>query len=215
MASTQRSQSKRVKAKRAIETFGSPISRASQKVKVKGSNTESDYWFGRSNLVIGLTGPFGSGCSKMREVLVEKDFAFRPFKISDDIREELKSENGLIKKGKPGWRKVLQQRGNKRRRENRAYWVRKVVKRIDEAGIKQENIVIDGFRNFLEVQEIRKIYPRFFLVAICAEKEERWTRVRKDYKDYNEFEDDDRRDQNEDFNWGQSVQRCVDDADYV
>ena len=87
--------------------------------------------------------------------------------------------------------------------------------RIDKAGIKNENIVIDGFRNFLEVQEIRKIYPRFFLVAICAEKEERWKRVRKDYRDYNEFEDDDRRDQNEDFDWGQSVQKCVDDADYV
>ena len=172
--------------------------------------------FGRSNLVIGLTGPFGSGCSKMREVLTQQEFGFRPFKISDDIREELRNEGKLKGKGNTGWRKVLQDRGNKRRMKDGAYWVRKVLRRIDEAGVRDENIVIDGFRNFLEVQEIRRIYPRFFLVAICAEKEERWRRVRKDYNgDYNEFEDDDRRDQNEEFDWGQSVQRCVDDADYV
>jgi deoxycytidylate deaminase len=172
--------------------------------------------FNRSNLVIGLTGPFGSGCSKMREVLEQSEFGFRPFKISDDIREELKKEKKLIKKGKPGWRKILQEHGNKRRKEDRAYWVNKVINRIDKAGIQNENIVIDGFRNFLEVQEIRKVYPRFFLVAICAEKEERWKRVRKDYNGrYNEFDDDDRRDQNEEFEWGQSVQKCVDDADYV
>ena len=38
----------------------------------------------RSNLVIGLTGPFGSGCGTMRKVL-EDSFSFKPFKISDDI----------------------------------------------------------------------------------------------------------------------------------
>ena len=151
----------------------------------------------------------------MREVLAQEEFGFHPFKISEDIRGELESTNKLIEKSKPCWRRVLQKHGDDRRQEDQAYWVKKVVDRIDKDRIKNENIVIDGFRNFLEVQEIRKIYPRFFLVAICAEKEERWKRVRKDYRDYNEFEDDDRRDQNEDFAWGQSVQKCVDDADYV
>ncbi len=185
------------------------------KKKAKQRKSKNNVKLGRSNLVIGLTGPFGSGCSKMREVLAQEEFGFRPFKISEDIRGEVENTNKLIAKGKPGWRRVLQKHGDDRRKEDRAYWVKKVVDRIDKAGIKNENIVIDGFRNFLEVQEIRKIYPRFFLVAICAEKEERWKRVRKDYRDYNEFEDDDRRDQNEDFDWGQSVQKCVDDADYV
>jgi deoxycytidylate deaminase len=171
---------------------------------------------GRSNLVIGLTGPFGSGCSDMLSVLKKEEFGFVPFKISDDIRDELRSSNKLVEKGKPGWRKVLQEHGNRRRKENRAYWVNKVIDRIYKEGIGEGNIAIYGFRNFQEVEEIRKIYPRFFLIAICAEKDERWKRVRSDYKgDYNEFEDDDRRDQNEDFEWGQSVQRCVDDADYV
>lgn len=92
----------------------------------------------------------------------------------------------------------------------------RVVERIDKDKLGDADIVIDGLRNFHEVQEIRRIYPRFFLVAVCADRQERWSRVRKDYDGRsNEFEDDDRRDQIEDFEWGQSVQKCVDDADYV
>jgi deoxycytidylate deaminase/dephospho-CoA kinase len=187
-----------------------------KKKTAKTAETAPEGRRGRSNLVIGLTGPFGSGCSAMLNVLEQEEFDFVPFKISDDIRDELQKNNQLIKKGKPGWRRVLQEHGNKQRKGDRAYWINKVIKRIDEKQIGDKDIVIDGFRNFKEVEEIRKIYPRFFLVAICAEKDERWKRVRSDYKgNSNEFEEDDRRDQNEDFDWGQSVQRCVDDADYV
>ena len=168
----------------------------------------------RSNLVIGLTGPFGSGCGEMRKVL--EGFGFKSFKISDDIRGELRKVNKLILKGQPNWRKVLQDHGNKQRKRDQGYWINKVVERINAANIGDKKVVIDGFRNFQEVQEIRKIYPHFFLVAICAEKNERWQRVKNDYEGrYNEFERDDRRDRSEDFDWGQSVQKCVDDADYV
>lgn len=170
----------------------------------------------RSNLVIGLTGPFGSGCSTMRDILAQTPFGFRPFKIADDIRSEVEELSRSIPRGKRGWRKVLQEHGNTRREERIGYWVDKVVDRIDKAQIGDNGIVIDGFRNPREVQEIRRIYPNFFLVAVCAGKEERWNRVRKDYDgNQNEFEDDDRRDQYEDFKWGQGVQKCVDDADYV
>jgi hypothetical protein len=111
---------------------------------------------------------------------------------------------------------VPQEHGDERRKEDIAYWVTRIVKKIDEANVGEENIVVDGLRNSREVEEMRKIFPRFFLVAVCAQKEERWSRVRSDYGGrFNEFEDDDRRDQNEDFKWGQSVQKCVDEADYV
>lgn len=168
----------------------------------------------RSNLVIGLTGPFGSGCGEMRKVL--EDLGFQSFKISKHIRAELKKNGKLIKKGKKGWRKVLQEHGNEQRENDLGYWIKKIVEEIDKNYDGAKKIVIDCFRNFHEVEEIRKIYPRFFLVAICAGKDERWKRVQTDYNgNYNEFEDDDRRDKNEDFKWGQSVQKCVDDADYV
>lgn len=166
----------------------------------------------RPNLIIGLTGPFGSGCGEMRKVL--ETMNFHPFKISDDIRRELNSI--VIPKGEQNWRKVLQDHGNEKRKIDKGYWVKKVVDRIEKSSIGGDQIVIDGFRNFQEVQEIRKIYPNFFLVAICAEKNERWQRVKNDYDGrYNEFERDDSRDRNEDFIWGQNVQQCVNDADYV
>jgi len=152
----------------------------------------------------------------MRGILAQPQFGFRAFKTADDIRAEVEELHQSIPKGKKGWREVLQRHGNKRREERVSYWVEKVVGRIDEAGIGDGGIVIDGFRNPNEVQEIRRIYPNFFLVAVCANKEERWNRVRKDYgSNQNEFEDDDRRDQYEEFKWGQGVQKCVDDADYV
>jgi putative protein kinase ArgK-like GTPase of G3E family len=56
----------------------------------------------RSNLVIGLTGPFGSGCSTMRDLLA-KEFHFHPFKVSDDIRTELERDKSPIRKGQPDW----------------------------------------------------------------------------------------------------------------
>jgi deoxycytidylate deaminase len=170
--------------------------------------------FRSSNLVIGLTGPFGSGCGGMRKVLEGK--GFHPFKISDDIRDELRTKKKLVRKGDIDWRKVLQDHGNKQRKKDAGYWVKKVLNKIIALNIGDKNIVIDGFRNFQEVQEIRKIYPRFFLVAVCADKDERWKRVQNDYQGrYKEFDRDDRRDRNEDFEWGQKVQKCVDDADYV
>lgn len=168
----------------------------------------------RSNLTIGLTGPFGSGCSTMAKVL--EDRGFQLFKISDDIRQEVQNRGAFVLKGNAGWRKTLQDHGNNRRKQDRTYWVQKVIERIDDSDVKGKNIVIDGLRNFHEVQEFRRLYPGFFLVAICAEKGKRWERVQKDYKgNYKEFEKDDRRDKSEDFCWGQSVQKCVDEADYV
>ena len=177
-------------------------------------NPEKNFRISRPNLVIGLTGPFGSGCGKMREVL--EALGFRPFRISDDIREELQGKRKFLEKGKPNWRKLLQDHGNEMRKASQDYWIRRVVARIDQEDVGDGKIVIDGFRNFQEVQEIRKIYPKFFLVAVFAKKSQRWQRVKDDYEGrYNEFERDDRRDGSEDFVWGQNVQKCVDDSDYV
>jgi deoxycytidylate deaminase len=180
----------------------------------KQKQTQKEVKIGRPNLVIGLTGPFGSGCGEMRKIL--EDIDFYPFKISDDIRKELEGKKKLIEKGKQNWRKILQDHGNEMRKGSQDYWIQKVVARIDKEKIGDSKIVIDGLRNFQEVREIRKIYPNFFLVAICAQKNERWQRVKNDYEGrYNEFERDDRRDRSEDYAWGQSVQKCVDDCDYV
>ena len=167
-----------------------------------------------NDLVIGLTGPVGSGCSSMASVLEAE--GFKRYKVSDAIRQELVAMGKKAEKPLENWRKKLQDHGDKRRKERVSYWVDKVAERIREDKLGDSPIVIDGVRNFGEVLALRETFPNFFLVAICAERQNRWPRVAKDYEGrQSEFERDDRRDQNEGFDSGQTVQKCVDDADFV
>ncbi|HSW02920.1 MAG TPA: deaminase [Sedimentisphaerales bacterium] len=67
-----------------------------------------------------------------------------------------------------------------------------------------------------EVEWLRSHYPNFWLVAVFSDQEKRWSRLRKTYDlDEKAFLRDDRRDSGEDEKSGQSVQRCVYEADYV
>lgn len=108
---------------------------------VMGGGRIAAHGYGRPNLVIGLAGPFGSGCTTMRAVL-ERQFHFHGFKVSDDIRAEVSAEGKAIRKGQPKWRRVLQEHGNQRRREDIGYWVKKVVDRIDGAKLGEERAIL-------------------------------------------------------------------------
>jgi deoxycytidylate deaminase len=150
----------------------------------------------------------------MADVL--KGLGFRRYRMSDAIREEAKRRGKGPSKGTKDWRKKLQDLGDRRRKEDRRYWVDKVFDRMEQDGIGQQSLVVDGIRNCEEVSAFRERFPSFFLVAVCAGRDNRWKRVREDYGgDEAQFQRDDRRDKDEGQPWGQCVQRCVDDADYV
>ncbi len=189
---------------------------AKKKRKAKKAMPSGNVGQRPQNLVIGLTGPVGSGCTEMAATL-EKEEGFERYKMSDAIREELEAKGETIEKGTHDWRKKLQDHGNMRRQENLCYWMERLHEKVNAASLNQDTpVVIDGIRNHGEVRALRASWPNFFLVAMCADKEHRWQRVKDDYGgDQEEFERDDRRDQNEGPEWGQSVQRCVDEADYV
>lgn len=99
------------------------------------------------NLVIGLTGPIGSGCSSLAKVLGAPPHNFAVYRISDWIEKEL----GIKRTGKrpKDWRKRLQDHGNKRRQKNVGYWAEKVIAKIgkDAKTLGKKPIVIDGVRN--------------------------------------------------------------------
>ena len=189
---------------------------AKRKRKAKKAKSIKEVRQRPQNLVIGLTGPVGSGCTEMASTLAEEE-GFNRYKMSDAIRKELEHNGKTVEKGTADWRKQLQDHGNNRRRGNPYYWVEKLHEKIDHDSLGNDTpVVIDGIRNHSEVRALRASWPNFFLMALCADKQHRWERVRHDYEGREEeFERDDRRDQSEGPEWGQSVQRCVDEADYV
>jgi len=86
--------------------------------------------------------------------------------------------------------------------------------------MREENqIVIVGIRNVGEVEALRQRFGQgqFWLVAVHADYETRWKRVEHSgsYLSEDIFKRDDRRDSSEDDQYGQSVQRCVYEADYI
>ncbi len=178
------------------------------------------------NLILGLTGSLGSGCTTLSKALADK--GFRRVSISSLIKDKFKElhtgqEPTQASYG-ADWRAELQDIGNKGRRgefardgdsgkDFRAYWVELVLSGTDPG---KEDIVVDGIRNAGEVEWLRNRYPNFWLVAVFSDQEKRWSRLKQNY-DHDEkvFLRDDRRDSGEDEKSGQSVQTCVYEADYV
>lgn len=170
-----------------------------------------------ARLVIGVTGPIGSGVSTVTEAFAAN--GFKKLKISDVIRHE-QSRRQLIA-GANG-RQLLQDIGNEFRQRDPSHWVKQTltlngILQEGEVTDRTNDLVIDSIRNLQEAKELmHRFAPNFFLVAVQASKETRWQRLAKEYaNELAEFERDDARDTDEDLDHGQQVDRCVQLADYV
>jgi len=174
--------------------------------------------------VIGLTGSIGSGCTTLSKGLEAQ--GFKRTSISSFIKKKFKKlhPETTLKDFGQDWRAELQEIGNRGRRgefatnkvkngDYRSYWIDLALAGVDTA----EQIVIVGIRNIGEVNALRQKFPQFWLVAVYADYKIRWERIKDSGSYLNEkvFERDDRRDSGEDESYGQSVQRCVYEADYV
>jgi len=167
-----------------------------------------------NRLVIGLTGPIGSGVSTTAEALQQR--GFRLVKLSTPIKEELAKREGVAngqainEQTVCDFRKKLQDIGNEGRKKSPDYW----LKKLDLDGT--DDIVIDGIRNFGEVQFLREKFFKFFLIALHASLDTQWNRVNRTYDgNYRLFERDFKRDSTEDLPEGQQVSICVQNSDYV
>jgi deoxycytidylate deaminase len=88
------------------------------------------------------------------------------------------------------------------------------------AGKLPPELVIDGIRNVGEINYLRDSYGyRFTLVAVLASFDARWARIGSTYTDRGldlpDFIADDQRDKNEETDYGQQVELCVDKADIL
>lgn len=173
-------------------------------------------------IVIGLTGPFGSGCSTLAKVL-KKDYNFVVICLSDLVRLQWAYKNRMnFEDAFTAPRRELQQVGNELRFNEGNYipailaeWAYIILKSNNQHGTSR--LVIDSIRNIGEVEYLRSVFPDFYLIALDCYGDDRWNRVQSIYHgDYNSFKEDDGRDKNEEgLLYGQQVALCVDDADFI
>jgi len=176
---------------------------------------------GKLPLYLGLTGPFGSGCTTIRKEILEKSpFNFKAFSLSDLVKDAWVEKNKKpIEEAK---RSDLQDMGNELRREHNdsAFLAKTMVEEAKHEVGKEDSLVFDSIRNSAEVEHLRTAYPSFYLVGVCCSEKPRWDRIKTDYErhglPYTAFKVDEQRDQNEEgIPFGQQVGLCMYEADVL
>lgn len=157
-----------------------------------------------SKRIIGFTGSLGSGCTSSAQHLRDNE-EYEYISISSDVLKPLAE-----KVAAPfNTREEKQNFGNiVREGELRKEYLDTLLSAVNEKGGK---VVIECFRNPIEIDVLRDNFPHFYLIALFATKEERSTRHSED-----KFDELDKRDAGEDEDkLGQQVRKCVNNADIL
>ena len=147
-------------------------------------------------IIVGLVGPFGSGCSFIARKILEEEFGYYYISLSDVLREDYWNTNGL-KPGTKILRKDMQDFGDNMRQSNGPDYLSKraeqKITEISKNGI--DKFVIDSIRNPEEVYYLKNRYVDFFVFGIFAGNDLRWEQVQSAYNgNQAEFNKDERRD---------------------
>lgn len=157
-------------------------------------------------IIIGLTGPFGSGCSYVAEhILMGKGYEY--ISLSNLLREEI-DDDSLS-------RNQLQDKGNEiRKNKGSDYLAKLAIKKINNS--QSEKFIVDSIRNTHEIEALKESFSSFYLFAIWAGKDIRWKRVKDIYKkNMSIFDLDDKRDKDEKDESGQQITLCYQMADII
>ena len=168
------------------------------------------------SLVIGLTGAFGCGCSFLADKFFVNKFGYIKYSLSDILKASFREKYGRDSKN----RHELQVYGNELRGGNTSsFLAQKTVEKIksDCINFAQQYIVIDSIRNPAEIEYLRNSYTNFFLIAVFADYNVRWSRVKETYHNSKDaFDEDEYKDQGLDEPiHGQKISKCFFEADLV
>lgn len=121
----------------------------------------------KKRYIIGIVGAFGSGKTTAAAYLARK--GYKRIYLSSFLEKEAQ------KRKLPLTRKILQDIGNEMREEN---GVGVLMKKALLALRGEQKIVIDGLRNFGEIEELRK-NPEAIVLGIVANRKVRFERIKK------------------------------------
>ena len=160
--------------------------------------------------VIGLVGPFGSGCSFVSNIIHDRH-KYTQLSLSTILRS-------LFTRAYPDaedTREALQDYGNDLRAENHPEYLAEIAwRKIERDSAK--NYVIDSIRNPHEVDLFRRKCPDFYLIGVFADRNTRFERTKTKYGGNRTlFDRDDERDSGERFDYGQRVTDTFCGADIV
>jgi len=119
-------------------------------------------------LVIGLAGMPGAGKSVV--VNVAKESGYGVVVMGDVVREEAK-KRGM----KPSLENLGKIMLELREREGKSVIAKRCIPKIEKT--KESKVIVDGIRSLNEVEEFKKHFPKFTLIAIQASPETRFKRL--------------------------------------
>ena len=119
-------------------------------------------------LVIGLVGMPGAG--KSTAVNVAKEGGYKIVVMGDEVREE--AEKRSMKPTPKNLGKIMLEL---RRMKGEAVIASMCLPKIEAA--MEQKVVIDGVRSLSEVEEFKKYFPSFILIAVHASPETRFKRL--------------------------------------
>lgn len=159
--------------------------------------------------VIGLVGPFGSGCTCVAKILEEKH-SYKYISLSDILRDKYLEIYPELDDN----RSSLQDFGDEYRKQNGSNILAKLaIERMDDTNA---NYVVDSIRNPEEIKELRNSFANFYLIGVFADNDIRYERVKGKYNDDRRlFDKDDKRDSGEKSSFGQQVTNSFRQADLV
>jgi len=160
--------------------------------------------------VIGIVGPFGSGCSYIAN-LIKEQHNYEYISLSTILRNMFEQEKSRA----PVLRNELQDYGDEiRKTKGKDFLARQAYEIIQKNS--EKNYIVDSIRNPSEVIFFRGSFPKFFLFGIFAEQEVRWSRVSDKYSDdHGKFILDDVRDSGESDDFGQQVTDTFRSSDII
>jgi dephospho-CoA kinase len=143
-------------------------------------------------VVVGLAGMPGAGKSVV--VAVAKGSSYRVVVMGDVVREEAK-RRGLAPSPENLGKIMLELR----QKEGNNVIAKRCIPKIEKT--KEHKVLIDGIRSLSEVEEFKKHFPKFTLIAIQASPETRFKRLYRrqrsdDPASWEIFQERDRRESN-------------------